>query len=485
MAKGQFIAVIDLGSTGNRSVIFDLKGSEVAKAYREFPTIAEVDKQAEQNVDDWWRTTHETMQEALHKGNITPDDVLAISVVTQRATLVPLDKAGKPLANAITWMDFRISPSAEEHETLVKQRISLRRALWFKDMQPKVFKKTDKFATPDAFIYHRLTGELASDYTNHSYGLLDTETYKLSDSIADQLGLPVSMWPEILPSGNIIGELTSEAAKQTGLAAGTPVVTGGGDQQCSAVGLGVLKQGVAKVTTGTGTFVVTPVEKETKDPMGITFSFPHVLPNQWVIEGVVPGIGTILRWFRDNFGHIETAVAERLGRDPYDYIVDQAAQSPPGSKGLVLFPFFSFGMGLIKGLGFQHSRADIARMILEAGGYIPRFLIDVMFSAGIAIEELRLDGGGSRSALWRQIQCDITNRPCIKTGVDEGTALGAAILAAVGMKQYPTVEKAVDAMVHQTEVHTPNPDNAEVYNQGYSKFQTLVMENLQELLKHV
>jgi xylulokinase len=485
MAKGQFIAVIDLGSTGNRSVIFDLKGTEVVKAYQEFPTIAEVEKQAEQNVEDWWRTTRETMQTAVQKGNINPADIFAISVVTQRATLVPLDKDGKPLANAITWMDFRISPSAEEHEALVKQRTSLRRALWFKDMQPKVFKQTDKFVTPDAFMYYRLTGELASDYTNHSFGLLDTETYKLSDSIAEQLGLPVSMWPDILPSGNVIGELTTEAANQIGLAAGTSVVTGGGDQQCSAVGLGVLKQGVAKLTTGTGTFVVTPVEKETKDPMGITFSFPHVLPNQWVIEGVVPGTGTILRWFRDNFGHIESAVAERLGRDPYDYIVDQAAQSPPGSKGLLLFPFFSFSMGQVKGLGFQHSRADFARMILEAGGYIPRFLIDVMFSAGVTIEEIRVDGGGSRASLWRQIQCDIMNRPCIKTAVDEGTALGAAILAAVGTKQFPTIVKAVKAMVHQTQVHTPNPECMEVYNQGYSKFQTLVMENLQELLKHV
>ncbi len=485
MVKGQFIAVIDLGSTGNRSVLFDLKGSEIVKAYREFPTIAEVEKQAEQNVEDWWRTTQETMQEAIQKGNINPADVFAISVVTQRATLVPLDKDGNPLANAIMWMDFRISPSAEAHEAIVKKRTSLRRALWFKDMEPKVFKKTVKFATPDAFIYHRLTGELASDYTNHSFGLLDTETYKLSDTIAEQLGLSVSMWPEILPSGNIIGELTSEAAKQIGLAAGTPVVTGGGDQQCSAVGLGVLKQGVAKVTTGTGTFVVTPVEKETKDPMGVTFSFPHVLPNQWVIEGVTPGTGGILRWFRDNFGHVESAVANRLGRDPYDYILEQAAQSPPGSKGLALFPFFSFGLGLIKGLGFQHTRADIARVILEAGGYVPRFLIDVMFSAGVGIEELRLDGGGSRSAFWRQIQCDITNRPCIKTEVDEGTALGAAILATVGTKQYASVEKAVDAMVHKAEVHTPNPENAEVYNQGYSQFQTLVMENLQEILKHV
>lgn len=479
------IAVIDLGTTGNRSVLFNLQGQEVVKSYREFPTITDEPEQAEQDVKHWWHTTQITMQEALKQGQINPQNIIAISVVTQRATLVPLDKKGEPLARAITWMDMRISPSAEQHEALVKQRISLRRALWFKDMQPKVFKKTMKFATPDAFIYHQLTGTLASDLSNHDFGILDRETWTLSDQIGNELELPVSMWPELIPSGTVIGELIPDAAQQLGLNAGTPVITGGGDQQCSTVGLGVLKQGVAKVTTGTGTFVVTPVEKDTRDPMGILFCHPHVLPNQWVLEGVLPGTGTILRWFRDNFGHIECAVAERLGRDPYDYIIEEAAQSPPGSNGLVLFPFFVWSLGILKGIGFHHSRTDIARAILEAVGNVPRFLIDTMFSAGVTVEELRLDGGGSRSPLWRQIQCDITNRPCIKTRVDEGTALGAAILAAVGLKHYPTIEKAVNAMVHQTQVHTPNSDNTEIYNQGYSTFQTLVMNNLQEILKHV
>ncbi len=487
MAKkqGPYIAVVDLGTTGNRAVFFDLQGHEVAKAYQEFPTITEEPEQAEQDAQDWWKTTSKTLQDALKQGKINPREILAISVVTQRATLVPLDNNGHPLARAITWMDMRISPSAEEHEALVKQRVSVRRALWFKDKQPEVFKRTKKFATPDAFIYQRLAGKLASDLSNHSFGILDRETLTLSDSLCEQLGLPLSLWPEIIPSGTVIGDLTTEAAKQTGLAAGTPVVTGGGDQQCSAIGLGVLEQGVAKLTTGTGTFLVTPVEKETRDPMGLLFCHPHVLPKQWVLEGALPGTGSILRWFRDNFGHVECAVAERLGRDPYDYIMEQAAQSPPGSNGLFLFPFFIWSLGILQGLGFQHTRADVARAILESVAYVPRFYLDVMFSANVIIEELRLDGGGSRSSLWRQINCDVTKKRCIKTRVDEGTALGAAILATVGLRQYASVEKAVDAMVHPTEIHSPNPETFAVYDQGFSKFQTLVMNNLQEILKHV
>lgn len=481
----QFIAVIDLGTTGNRSVLFDLEGNEIIKAYSEFPTVTDELKKAEQNAQDWWLTTQNTMQEALAKKKINAKDISAISVVSQRATLVPLDKDGNPLARAITWMDGRISPSAEQHDALVKQRTSLRRGLWIKDMQPKVFKHTSKFATPDAFIYHRLTGKLASDYSNHAFGLLDLETFKLSDQMGDELGLPVSMWPDVNPSGTIIGELTSEAAKQTGLAAGTPVVIGGGDQQCSVIGLGVLQQGVAKLTIGTGTFVVTPIEKITRDPMGVLFCHPHVLPNQWVLEGVIPGAGTILRWFRDQFGHIECAVAERLGRDPYDYIVDQAAQSPPGSNGVILFPFFIWSLGVVKGLGFQHSRADIARSILEAVAFTSRFLIDTMFSAGVSIEKLRLDGGGSRSAVWRQIQCDILNRNCEKTHVDEGTALGAAIIAAIALKHHSTIEKGVEAMVHKTQVHNPNPATTDIYNTQYSAFQQLIMDNLPEILRHV
>jgi len=483
--KDQLIAVIDLGTTGNRSVLFDLQGHELVKAYREFPTVTEEADQAEQDAKDWWRTTMETMQEVLHNPKRSKKEIVAVSVVTQRATLVPLDKEGNPLARALTWMDGRISPTEKEQEAVVKTRISVRRALWFKDMQPNVFKRTHKFVTPDAFLYRRLTGKLGSDQTNHSFGLLDRDKLTLTDSLGDELGLPVSLWSDLVFSGTVIGEVTSEAAEATGLPAGTPVVVGGGDQQCSVVGLGVTKQGIAKITTGTGTFVVTPVDGEKKDPFGVLFSHPHVIRNQWVLEGATPGTGTILRWFRDEFGHVECAVAERLGQDPYDYIVEEAAQAPPGSAGLTLFPFFIYGLGMIDGLGFQHTRSHFTRAIMESVSYIARFLLDTMGTVNVSINEFRLDGGGARSALWRQMYSDVTQKPCILTGVDEGTALGAAIIAAVGLKLYSSVDKAVAAMVHQRQVHTPNSANFDAYNHGYSKFQSILMSKISELVKHI
>ncbi|MFX1319301.1 MAG: FGGY-family carbohydrate kinase [Promethearchaeota archaeon] len=481
----QLIAVIDLGTTGNRSVLFDTQGHEIAKAYREFPTITDEPEQAEQDAHDWWRTTQETMRAVTSHKSVNPNAISAVSVVTQRATLLPLDKTGKPLARAITWIDMRISPSAKKFEALVKQRISLRRALWFKDMHPEIFSKTSTFATPDAFLYHRLTGTLASDLTNHDFGILNPETFTLDEKLGEELELPISLWPKLVHSGTIVGETTKEAETATGLPAGIPVVVGGGDQQCATLGLGVLHTSEAKLTLGTGTFILTPVEKILKDPLGVLFTHPHVLPNQRVLEGVIPDTGTILRWFRDQFGHVEVAVAERLGTDPYDYIVDQAAQAPPGSDGLTLFPFFTWGLGKIQGLSFHHSRTHIARAILESVAYAARFSIDTMFSVGVILNELRLDGGGARSALWRQILCDVTNKPCIYTHVDEGTALGAAILASLGLKLFSTVEKAVKAMVHQREILSPNTNNAEAYNQGYSKFQQTLMSNIQEILKHV
>ncbi|MFX1582621.1 MAG: FGGY-family carbohydrate kinase [Promethearchaeota archaeon] len=481
----QLIAVIDLGTTGNRSVLFNLKGQEVAKAYREFPTITDEPEQAEQDTQDWWKTTQKTMHEVTNRQGIDPKNIIAVSVVTQRATLVPLDKEGNPLAHAITWMDMRISPSAEQSEEIIKQRVSLRRALWFKDMIPGIFKKTWKFVMPDAFLYYRLTGNLGSDLTNHGFGLLDNETFTLDEKLGEELQLPISLWPDLVHSGTVIGEINQTAEKDTGLLAGTPVIVGGGDQQCSVLGLGVLKSGDAKLTLGTGSFIVTPVEKILKDPLGVLFNHPHVLPNQRVLEGALPGTGTILRWFRDEFGHVECAVAERLGRDPYDYIIAEAAQAPPGCDGISVFPFFTWSMGKIQGLGFQHTRAHIARAILESVAYAIRFVIDTMFSVGVTINELRLDGGGARSALWRQIQSDVSGRPAIYTHVDEGTALGAAILAAVGLDLYASPEQAVKTMVHEQEKHTPNQQYSEAYNKGYSQFQQTVMNNLQEILKHV
>ncbi len=483
--QDQLIAVVDLGTTGSRCVLFNLQGQEIVKAYREFPTITEEPEQAEQDAEDWWRTTRESMQEALKHKQIDLKKIAAVSVVTQRATLVPLDKNNNPLTRAVTWMDVRISPSAEQFEAIVKHRTSVRRALWFRDMQPKIYNQVHKFATPDAFLYQRLTGNLSSDLTNHRFGILNLETFTLDKKLGDELELPTSIWPDLVHSGSIVGEISREASKQTGVPSGIPVVVGGGDQQCSTIGLGVLNKGEAKLTTGSGSFLVTPVDEIMQDPMGILFIHPHVIPKQYVLEGVVPGTGTILRWFRDEFGHVECAVAERLGTDPYKYIVAEAAQAPPGCDGIVLFPFFIFGIGQIHGLGFQHTRAHIARAILEGVAYITRFFIDTMSSIGVAIDNIRMDGGGSRSPLWRQIQSDISGRPGIYTGVDEGTALGAAILSAVGLNIFPTVEKAIKEMVHQQQTHIPNPDNNEVYAQNYSKYQQILMSNLQELAKHI
>lgn len=479
------IAVIDLGTTGNRAVIISLIGQEVAKAYREYAIVSDEPGQSEQDAKDWWRTTQETLQEVLHHPDVQQAEISAVSVCTHRATMVPLDKEMQPLARAITWMDSRLSPSAEQHQQHVKQRPGLRRALFFKDNQPKLFDKIYKFAEPDAYLYYHLCDVLGSDLSHHIYGILDRSTLKLSDELGNEVGVPVALWSDIITPSTVIGEVTSKAAKATGLAAGTPVIVGGGDQQCSLLGLGVLKQGVAKNTTGTGTFLATPVEKETRDPMGTLFCNPHVLPDQWVLEGVLPGTGMILRWFRDEFGHVERAVAERLGCDPYDFIVEEAAQAPPGCDGLVLFPLFTFSLGILQGLGFQHRRTHIARAILESAAYATRFYVDTMSSAGVTISELRLDGGGARSRLWRQIQCDINRKPAIYTGIDEGTALGAAILAAKGSTHYSSVEKAVEAMVHIQERHTPSPELEEVYNRRYSQYQQILMNNLQEIMKHV
>jgi len=482
---GQLIAVVDLGTTGNRSVIFDLDGRELARAYREFGTVSEEPGQSEQNAEDWWRTTGETMREALKQSKADPSDIGAVAVCTQRATLVPLDREGKPLARAITWMDTRSSPSAEQFADLVKRRTSLRRALWFKDSHPKLFKRTAKFATPDAFLYQRLAGVLASDPSNHIYGLLDGETLQLSEKLGEELGLPLDLWPDLVRSGSVIGEVTREAAEKTGLAAGTPVVVGGGDQQCSVVGLGVLERGMGKVTTGTGTFVTTPVEKETRDPMGALFCNPHVLPGQWVLEGVLPGTGAILRWFRDRFGHVERLVASRLGRDPYDLICEEAAKAPPGCDGLVLFPFFTFNLGILRGLGFQHTKSHVARAILEGAAYAARFMLDAMQGAGVEVKELRLDGGGARSPLWRQIHSDVTGRPAAFTAAEEGTAIGAAILASVGVGLHPSVEQAVKTMVRVVQVHECDPGNKETYDKMYSQWQKILIDNMQEIMKHI
>ncbi len=480
--SGNVIAVFDVGTTGIRALLFNLEGSILGCSYEEYSTISEFPGQSEQVPEEWWEIACRTMQLALKSARVSPSDVAAVSVCTQRATVFPIDKNGKPLYRAITWMDTRISPSARKLKEKIGQRESLNKVLWIKDNLHSIFEQTFKFLFVDSYFYFKIAGVFASDFSNAFYGPFDVERLSWDEKLADEVEVPLDKWVDVYPSGKVIGEVTEEAARETGLRTGTPVVVGGGDQQCSCVGVGATKHGIAKVTTGTGTFVNALIDKPIYDPLGILFTLPHVLERKWVLEGVIPGTGSILKWFRDNFGHLEKKVASDIGVDAYNILEDEAETISPGSDGLLVIPLFNFGKGSIHNLSFAHSRRHLIRAIMECNGFGIRGILEVISGMGVAINELRADGGGVRSKLWRQIQADITGKRIAVPHIEEAGALGAAILASTGVKLFPSVEDAAEAMVKIVEVREPKEENKRIYDEMYPVFMKILLSSYSEVL---
>jgi sugar (pentulose or hexulose) kinase len=480
--KGHYLAVIDVGSTGTRSVIFDPEGNLKGISYSEYPNTPQPAGVSEQDPTMWWSFARSTMKENLKKTRINPKEIAALSICVQRSTTLPVDKDGNHLLPALTWMDSRTSPSIEPLKKKIAKpswwwtNCSMPKILWIKDNHPGIFDQTYKFLQVDSYLYHRLTGRFVTDYTNAAYGVLDYNTMTWSQELADASGVPIEKWPDICASGMPVGELTNKAAEEMGLVPGLPVVIGGGDVQCSALGLGMTGPGPAKVTTGTGTFVVSLLEgKPIFDPGGNLFTNPYVIKGKWVLEGPMPGTGLLLKWFKDQFSTHEVQKASERKVDPFDYIVEEAKDASPGAGGLLIIPLFTFGKGAMLGLSFGQTRKYVARAILECNAYVVRFWLTMMEVLKVKSSEIRVDGGGAKSSFWNQIQSDINGKPVVVPKVTEGSSLGAAMLAAVGVSMHKSIDEAIKKMVHFVDRKEPNKEHSKVYDKMYSAFQTQLM----------
>ena len=352
----KIILIFDVGTTGTRTIIFDINGNEIGRAYEEHPREKQTQGVSEQNPQIWWNAIKSTCKNAVKISKIDPKELVGISACFFRATTAAIDKKGNVLYPAITWMDERKSESAEKHYNLIGElRRAINKILWIKDNKPEIFEKTYKFVQPDSFIYKKLADVFATDYSNAAYGVLDYNTLKLSHELSDQFGIPMDKWVDIYEAGKVIGELTAEAASDLNLSKGIPIIMGGADQQCAALGLGT-KIGEIKATTGTGTFVDAVTKEPVYDKTQNLFTIPHVIKGQWVLEGAMPGTGAAMQWFRDNFSEKQCIEAEAKNLDPYKLIEDEAKDVPAGSGGLLIIPLYSFTKATVHGLGFGHSR---------------------------------------------------------------------------------------------------------------------------------
>ncbi|MFX0186282.1 MAG: FGGY-family carbohydrate kinase [Candidatus Hodarchaeota archaeon] len=456
------LCVFDCGTTGTRTVIFDINGKEIARSYEEYPVVKQPVGISEQDPIIWWNAIKNTCNEVVKKINI--NNVIGICADFHRATATIIDKNGEVLHPALSWMDER-ELALEEEEGL---RLSVPKILWFKNEKPDLFSKIYKIIFPDTYVYMKLCGDdvCVSEPTNGIYGIMNMNTLDWDVNLANKFDLPVDLWPELRTPGDIIGELSSEAAGELGLKRSVPVILGGGDQQCAALGMGVINQGQAKVTIGTGTFVDYVTGDEPAKPAGDVpiFPIPHVIKGKWLIEGGMPGTGTALKWFKDNFSQLQAKESEEKNLDVYDILSKEAEEIPPGSEGLLFVPLYMFRKGTIHGLGWNHTRAHMIRSIMESAALSAQVYLGMLEAIGRAkTTEIKADGGAMNSNLWAQILADIMSKKIIIPENKDGAALGAAILGFYGCKKYSSIDGAIEKMVRFEKEFVPLKSNVKVY----------------------
>jgi D-xylulose kinase len=486
-----FVAALDLGTTGCRTFIFDLSGTKIASDYQEWESYYPSPSFVEQDANVWWNSIKITIENAIKKSGIDKTDIVSLSVTNQRETIVPVDNLGNPLHNALVWQDRRTIKQVDYIKSKVgvdkiykttgltiDPYFSATKILWFKDKKPQIYQKTHKFLLVSDFIIYKLTGKFYTDYSNASRTMLfDINKLKYSGEISSELEIDLDKMPDTLESGVEIGEIETD---ETLFDKKTLVISGAGDQQSAALGVGVVSPGEMKCTTGTGSFILAYLSKPNYDPKRRVLCSCHAVPGSWVQEASIFTSGAVLRWFRDQLGYAECVQAQE-GQDPYDIITAEAKKSSIGANGLLLLPHFvgagaphwnPHAKGIIFGLALGHKRKDLYRAVLEGVAYEIRKNIEVFKELKIQPKELMLTGGGSRSDFWNQIFSDVLGITCVRNTIEESTSLGAAILAASGAGIFPDITKAAENLCKIDKKWIPNEDN----HKSYEKFYNLSFE---------
>lgn len=495
MATRTYIAGLDIGTTGVKGMIADTEGNVVGIAYREYPCAYPSPGWVEQDVEIMWSRICEVCREVIAKTGVDPRAIRSLGISSQRGTFIPVDRQVKPLMNSIVWSDGRADQEvrwiekqigADNYHRITGVPISgmwsYPKMKWYIDRRRELFDKTWRLLNGQEYFLYRLGAqELSTDPASITLnGMMDIGRLDWSAELCEKIGLPLEMLPKMGTPARQVGAVSKKAAGETGLAEGMPIAIGAGDQQCAAVGAGIVREGMAEITIGTAMVMVAHVDSRKADPKRTVLIGGSGIPRKWDMEGLTFTAGAALRWWRDVYGGEEQRAAQALGLDVYDLITLEAAKSPPGSKGFLFYPCFQgqvtpnyhdFARGGSIGLALSHDRKDVARAILEGVAFETKMVIAAMEEVlGRPFDVLRLSGGGSKSPLWNQIQADIYGRTVERLAVSECTTLGATILGAAGCGVFQSVEEGVSRMVRPLDKIEPNEGRRELYSEEFELF---------------
>ncbi len=476
---------VDVGTGGTRAVLIDREGRVVASdASEHAPVRSERIGWAEQDPEDWWRAAREAIAGAMAASELTGAEIEAVGLTGQMHGCVMLDAEGEVLRPALIWADQRTQPQCDwltekiGFERLIEltcnpalPNFTLTKLLWVREHQPEIFAKIAHVLCPKDYVRYRLTGEFAMDMQEASGTLLlDVAHRRWSAEVAEIAGIPMRWLPKLYEGPEICARISDAGASATGLAAGTPVAAGAGDQGAGAVGMGILAPGSVSATIGTSGVVFAATDSPIKDRLGRLHTFCHAAPGRWHVMGVTNGAGLSLRYFRDTFAPGSS----------YEELTAQAAGVPAGSDGLMWAPYL-FGertphldpeaRAAFVGITASHTRGHFIRAVLEGVAFSLRDTFTLFRELGVPVKAIRLGGGGARGELWRQIQADVYGHPVELLEAEEGGAFGAALLAGTGIGVWPSVEAACATTVRVAE--TIATKDSAVMDEGYGRYRRI------------
>ncbi len=494
-----YLLGMDCGTTNIKAVILSEDGAVIAKAGRTSSTIIPFSGGQEQNADNWWEDAVDVFQELSKKaGQDVIGKIRGLSISSHTVSMLPVDRSGRPLRNAILYSDIRSSGELEEIVQKVgrKRFVSIvggqpsvaflpNKILWFKRHEPELFARTSCFLQASSYLNYKLTGVLSSDTDQATRTqCLDISSGKWSAEIGNAVGVDLEkMLPPLFKVDDVIGNITEEAAAVTGLKAGIPVIAGCSDAMASMYATGMSRLGEAGESCGTSSLLFAGSLKKSLPDAPVVTRPCTIEGIPWIFDAPITATGAALEWFISRFALEECEKAKAAGKDIYSCLNELALEAEPGCGGLYFFPYLSgeraplwndHARGMFIGLHMNMKRCDLIRSVFEGTSYALRHVIETVRASGARVESLRICGGGAKSAAWNQMKASVLNLPVYVLDGDSGDVpVGDALLAGHSIGIFEDLTKAAMKTVRIKETIQPNQEWVKRYEKLYPYYVTM------------
>lgn len=494
METKKYLVGIDEGTTGTKTVVFDLEGHMISSAYIEYPSYYPKPGYVEQDVAQIRDALFLTCKQAIQKAEIDSKDILGVSMSSQGAACILVDKDGDVVRNRmIGWQDLRNTEVTEEIKKNITddKHYAIEGAcigafntgvnVWVQKNEPELWKKVDRICTNHDYFLRQIGAEgyFADVASTHRISMLDVDKNEWSEELIKAYGMEDKKLPTIISEpGKIVGEVTAEISELTGLPEGCKVCVGAQDVNCSSFGAGGTTKDISAMVCGTFGASYIAIDEPVRDP-NKTIIVKGNQGMRWQLEAFSHTSASAFRWFRDKLCPLEVATSKLMGVDPYSLMTEIAENSVPGSNGVTALTCLqgSHGRqvneatrGTFLGITLATEKADLAHAVLEGICYEMKDILLLQEEFAGEIKKVRLSGGVTKSPMWCQMFADILNKPVELTEVTETGALGAAMYAGIGLGIYKDCEDAANKCIRVKETYMPNPEAVNVYEAGFERY---------------